>query len=315
MGAGGSQHRRRDRRQDAHAAHPRQRRRLVRPRGGHRCGTRYRYRIDDRWGYPDPYSRSQPDGPHGPSEVIHAADYSWHDDGWRGLTAQGLAIYELHAGTYTPEGTFDALIGQLDAIAELGVTAIELMPIAEFPGARNWGYDGVDLFAPSHVYGGPAALKRLVDAAHQRGLGIILDAVYNHLGPDGNYLPQFARDYFTSRHKTRWGDAINYDGPNSAMVRRFFIDNACYWLNEFHIDGLRIDAAFTIFDESERHILEELATSARQRPAASPDRHDRRDVRERHALRAAGRDRRLQIRRGLGRRLPSRGPRHGRPRP
>ena len=227
------------------------------------AGTRYRYRIDDRWGYPDPYSRSQPDGPHGPSEVIHAADYSWHDGGWRGLTAQGLAIYELHAGTYTPEGTFDALIGQLDAIAELGVTAIELMPIAEFPGARNWGYDGVDLFAPSHVYGGPAALKRLVDAAHQRGLGVILDAVYNHLGPDGNYLPQFARDYFTSRHKTRWGDAINYDGPNSAMVRRFFIDNACYWLNEFHIDGLRIDAAFTIFDESERHILEELATSAR----------------------------------------------------
>lgn len=235
------------------------------------AGTRYRYRIDDRWGYPDPYSRSQPDGPHGASEVVDPAADTWHDEAWRGLTTRGLIIYELHVGAFTPEGTFDALAGQLDALAELGVTAIELMPIAEFPGARNWGYDGVDPFAPSHVYGGPASLKRLVGAAHQRGIGVILDVVYNHLGPDGNYLPQFARDYFTSRHETRWGDAINYDGPNSAMVRRFVIDNACYWINEFHVDGLRIDAAFTIFDDSSRHILEELATSARA--SVPPRRH------------------------------------------
>jgi maltooligosyltrehalose trehalohydrolase len=227
------------------------------------AGTRYRYRIDDRWGYPDPYSQSQPDGPHGPSEVVDPAAHAWRDGAWRGLTAKGLVIYELHTGTFTPEGTFDAIIGQLDQLARLGVTALELMPIAEFPGARNWGYDGVDLFAPSHVYGGPAALKRLVDAAHARGLGVIIDVVYNHLGPDGNYLPQYARDYLTQRHETRWGDAMNYDGPNNGMVRRFVIDNACYWLNEYHFDGLRIDAAFTIFDDSERHILEELATTAR----------------------------------------------------
>ncbi len=231
--------------------------------GGLATGTRYRYRIDDRWGYPDPYSRSQPEGPHGPSEVIDAASYLWHDGNWRGLTARGLTIYELHVGAYTHEGTFDALTEQLDAIAALGVRAIELMPIAEFPGARNWGYDGVNLFAPSHVYGGPKGLRNLVDAAHARGIGVILDVVYNHFGPDGNFLPQFSREYFTHRHETRWGDAINFDGPNSTMVRRFVIDNACRWFNEYHIDGLRIDAAFTIFDDSPRHILEELATTVR----------------------------------------------------
>ena len=227
------------------------------------AGTRYRYRVDGRWGYPDPYSRSQPEGPHGPSEIVDPAAYAWHDGRWLGLTASGLVIYELHVGTYTAEGTFDALIGYLDSLAALGITAIELMPVAEFSGARNWGYDGVDLFAPSHIYGGPGGLKRLVDGAHQRGIGVILDVVYNHLGADGNYLSQFSRDYFTSRHETRWGDAINFDGDNSAMVRRFVVDNACYWLNEYHIDGLRIDAAFTIFDSSGRHILEELASSAR----------------------------------------------------
>lgn len=234
------------------------------------AGTRYRYHVDGRWGYADPYSRSQPDGPLEPSEVIDPSSYVWGDADWRGLSVKGLIIYELHVGTYTPEGTFDALIGELDAIAALGVTAIELMPVAEFPGARNWGYDGVNLFAPSHIYGGPAGLRRLADAAHARGMGIILDVVYNHLGPDGNALPQFSRDYFTSRHHTEWGTAINFDGPNSAMVRRFFVDNACYWLNEYHIDGLRIDAAFTIFDDSDRHILEEIATTARA--SVSPQR-------------------------------------------
>ena len=232
-------------------------------------GARYRYRIDDRWGYPDPYSRSQPEGPHGPSEVVDSAAYAWRDGDWRGLSAKGLCIYELHVGAYTPEGTFDALAGQLDVLAGIGINAIELMPIAEFPGTRNWGYDGVDLFAPSHVYGGPDGLKRLVDAAHQRGIGVILDVVYNHLGPDGNYLTQFARDYFSNRHETRWGEGINYDGANCEMVRRFVIDNACYWLNEYHIDGLRIDAAFTIVDDSSRHILEELASTARASVPAS----------------------------------------------
>jgi maltooligosyltrehalose trehalohydrolase len=226
-------------------------------------GARYRYRIDDHGLFPDPYSRSQPDGPHGSSEVVDPATFSWHDGDWPGLRIDGIAIYECHVGCYTPEGTFDALIGQLDALKALGINALELMPVAEFPGARNWGYDGVDLFAPSRNYGGPEALRRLVDAAHERGIGIILDVVYNHFGPDGNYLLQFSRDYITDRYTTPWGDAVNFDGERSKMVRRFVIDNACAWLREFHIDGLRLDATFAIFDHSPRHILEEIATSAR----------------------------------------------------
>ena len=226
-------------------------------------GARYRYRIDNHGLFPDPYSRSQPDGPHGPSEVVDPASFEWHDDPWPGLHIDGLVVYECHVGCYTPEGTFDALIEQLDALKTLGVNAIELMPVAEFPGARSWGYDGVDLFAPSRNYGGPEALRRLVDAAHQRGLGIILDVVYNHFGPDGNYLLQFSPDYVTDRYTTPWGDAVNFDGERSAMVRRFVVDNACSWLREFHVDGLRLDATFAIFDHSPRHILEEIATSAR----------------------------------------------------
>jgi maltooligosyltrehalose trehalohydrolase len=227
------------------------------------AGVRYRYRIDRGGAFPDPYSRSQPEGPHEASEVVDPESYAWHDGDWRGIAMRGLVVYELHVGAYTPAGTFDALIGELDAIAALGVTAIELMPVAEFPGSRNWGYDDVDLFAPSRNYGGPDGLKRLVDAAHARGLGVILDVVYNHFGPDGNYLPQYAPDYLTDRHATPWGDAVNFDGPRSEMVRRLVIDNARYWLSEYHIDGLRIDAAFAITDTSPRHILEELATEAR----------------------------------------------------
>ena len=226
-------------------------------------GTRYRYRIDDHGLFPDPYSRSQPDGPHGPSEIVDPAAYEWHDGAWMGVGIDGLVVYECHVGCCTPEGTFDALIGQLDTLKELGVNAIELMPVAEFPGKRNWGYDGVDLFAPSRNYGGPEALRRLIDAAHMRGLGIILDVVYNHFGPDGNYLLQFSPDYITDRYATPWGDAVNFDGERSAMVRRFVIDNACSWLREYHVDGLRLDATFAIFDHSPRHILEELATTAR----------------------------------------------------
>jgi maltooligosyltrehalose trehalohydrolase len=236
--------------------------------GGIGAAARYIFRLDDRWSYPDPYARSQPDGVYDASEVIDPGAFVWSDAGWGGLHDRGLAIYEMHIGTFTPDGTFDAAVKQLDALAQLGVTAVELMPVSEFPGERNWGYDGVGLFAPSHVYGGPEALKRFVDAAHARGIGVILDCVYNHFGPDGAYFTQFARDYLTDRHETPWGDAINYDGANSHMVRRLVLDNARYWVREYHIDGIRIDAAFTFKDDSPRHILAELADAARE--AAAP---------------------------------------------
>jgi maltooligosyltrehalose trehalohydrolase len=227
-------------------------------------GTRYAFRIDDSGPFPDPYSRSQPDGVHGPSAVVDPNAFVWHDAGWPGLHIQGLVIYQLHVGTATPEGTFEALIGELPRIKALGVNTIEPLPVAAFPGSRNWGYDGVDLFAASHVYGGPDGLKRLIDAAHAVGLGVILDVVYNHLGPDGNYLRQFSPTYFTDRYQTPWGEAINYDGPDSQWVRRLVTDNACQWLGEFHADGLRLDATHAIHDTSEPHILAELSQTARQ---------------------------------------------------
>lgn len=232
--------------------------------GGIGAGARYFFRIDDRWSYPDPYSRSQPDGPYAASEVIDPGAFAWRDGGWGGLTTRGLVVYELHPGTFTAEGTFDAAAAQLGGLSRLGVTAVELMPVAEFPGGRNWGYDGVDLFAPSHIYGGPEGMRRFVDAAHAHGIGVILDCVYNHFGPDGAYFTQFARDYLTPRHETPWGDAINYDdGPHARMVRRLVLDNARAWVREYHIDGIRIDAAFTFKDDSPRHILGELAAAAR----------------------------------------------------
>jgi len=226
------------------------------------AGARYRYRLDGDGPFPDPASRFQPEGPHGPSAVIDPA-FAWRAAGWPGLRPEGLVIYELHVGTMTPEGTFEALIGQLPELARLGVTAIELMPVAECPGRWNWGYDGVDLYAPNHNYGRPDDLKRLVDAAHQAGLGALLDVVYNHLGPDGNYLRRFSDDYFTARHKTLWGDALNYDGPNSRFVRDYVIENACYWLTEFRFDGLRLDASDAIIDDSPTHLLAELGERAR----------------------------------------------------
>ncbi len=247
-------------------------------------GMLYRYRLNEEWGYPDPYSRGQPEGVHGPSQVIDPGAFEWRDGGWRGLDPESLVIYECHVGAYTPEGTFDALIGRLDALRSLGVTALELMPVAEFPGRRNWGYDGVDLFAPSSVYGGPEALRRLIDAAHARGLGVILDVVYNHLGPDGNYVPRFLPDYFTNRHQTPWGDAVNFDGANSHWTRRFAVDNALYWLHEYHIDGLRLDATHSIYDESPTHILRELGEAVREqgpagRRALVIAEHERSDLR------------------------------------
>ena len=246
--------------------------------------TLYRYHLNEEWGYPDPYSRSQPEGVHGPSQVVDPGAFRWSDGGWRGLDPEALVIYECHVGAYTPEGTFDALIGRLDALRSLGVTALELMPVAEFPGKRNWGYDGVDLFAPSSVYGGPEALRRLVDAAHARCLGVILDVVYNHLGPDGNYLRMYSPDYFTDRYQTPWGDAVNFDGANSGWVRRFFVENALYWLHEYHIDGFRLDATDQMYDESPRHILRELGEAARERgPAGRRSlliaEHERNDLR------------------------------------
>jgi maltooligosyltrehalose trehalohydrolase len=202
-------------------------------------------------------SRHQPHGPHGPSRVVDPSAFRWTDGGWRAPALRDLVIYELHVGTFTPEGTFDAAAARLAHVRELGVTAIEIMPVAEFPGARNWGYDGVALFAPQSSYGGPDGLKRLIDAAHGHGLAVVLDVVYNHLGPDGNYLADFG-PYFTRRYRTPWGEAVNYDGPDSDEVRRFFIDNALYWLTEYHVDALRLDAIHGIFDFGALHILDEM---------------------------------------------------------
>ncbi len=227
-----------------------------------RVGSRYRFRLDGQRSYPDPYSRKQPQGVHGPSEVV-AADYPWQDDGWTGVSKKGLVIYELHVGAFTRDGTFQAIVDQLDELRSLGVTTIELMPVAEFPGKRNWGYDGVYPYAPSLNYGGVDGLKHLVDCAHQCGLGVLLDVVYNHLGPSGNYLRAYSDLYFTDRYRTPWGEAMNYDGPGSRWVRHFVVQNACYWLNEYHIDGLRLDATHAIYDSSPKNILQEIADAAR----------------------------------------------------
>lgn len=226
-------------------------------------GTRYSYRLPGDRDRPDPASRYQPEGVHGPSEVIDPA-FDWTDAGWFGLPINQYIIYEVHVGTFTEAGTLDAAIERLDELKALGVTAVELMPVAQFPGARNWGYDGVQLFAVQNSYGGPQALKRFVNACHERGLAAILDVVYNHLGPEGNYLGEFA-PYFTDRYKTPWGPALNFDGPDSDHVRRFFLANALYWQTEFHFDALRLDAIHAIRDFSAFPFLEELGVRTRQR--------------------------------------------------
>lgn len=228
------------------------------------AGTRYVFRLDRGESRPDPYSRFQPEGVHGPSEVIDPSTYVWSDDGWKGVSREGMAVYELHIGTMTAEGTFSSLINELQELKNLGVTAIELMPVAQCPGRWNWGYDGVDLFAPSNAYGTPDDMRRLVDAAHRVGLAVILDVVYNHFGPEGNYLGVYADEYFSKTHETSWGAGLNWDGDKSANVRQFAVDNACYWITEFHIDGLRLDAVHAILDDSPVHVLEELAGRARE---------------------------------------------------
>jgi maltooligosyltrehalose trehalohydrolase len=228
-----------------------------------RVGTRYRFVLNGDAKRPDPYSRYQPEGVHGPSEVVDPNAFTWHDQIWPGVRIQGLVIYQLHVGTATPEGTLDSLIGQLPRLKSLGIDAVQLLPLGEFPGSRNWGYDGVDLFAVEHAYGGPLALKRLVDAAHQTGLGVIIDVIYNHLGPDGNYLRDFSPHYFTDHYHTPWGDAVNYDDASRSWVRRMMVDNARYWIREYHADGLRLDATHAIYDSSPRHILAEITAGAR----------------------------------------------------
>ena len=234
------------------------------------AGLRYRYRLDERGTFPDPCSRFQPEGPHGPSVVVDQNAYVWRDGSWRGVDIKGQVFYEMHIGAFTPEGTFDSATRELPYLAKLGITCIEIMPIAEFPGAFNWGYDGVDLYAPYHGYGDYDAFKRFVDKAHELGLGVILDVVYNHLGADGNFLQQYSRDYFTDRYPNEWGDAINFDGPSSGPVRQFFIGNATYWIREFHLDGLRLDATQSLFDSSQPHVITEIVRCARE--AAKPRR-------------------------------------------
>ena len=207
---------------------------------------------------PDPLSRSQPQGVHGPSQIVDPDSFSWSDHDWKGIPLRDYIFYELHTGTFTPDGTFEGIISRIRSLKELGITAIELMPVAEFPGSRNWGYDGVNLYAPHSAYGGPCGLKKLVNACHCEGLAVVLDVVYNHIGPEGNYLAEFG-PYFTGHYRTPWGQAINFDGPGSDGVRRFFIENALYWLTEYHIDALRLDAIHGMFDFSAVHILAELA--------------------------------------------------------
>ena len=228
-------------------------------------GSRYQFLLPDGMAVPDPASRFQPQDVHGPSELIDPTHHVWRDQAWRGRPWNEAVLYELHVGTFTPAGTFSAAIERLDHLVRLGVTALELMPVADFPGRRNWGYDGVLLFAPDSSYGRPEDLKALVDAAHAAGLMVLLDVVYNHFGPEGNYLSLYAPQFFNPRHQTPWGAAVNFDAEGAATVREFFVHNALYWLDEYHFDGLRLDAIHAIVDE---------ASAAHSRGARGP--HPRR---------------------------------------
>ena len=227
------------------------------------AGACYRFRVNDRF-YPDPASRFQPDGPHGPSCIVDPAGFRWTDSHWPGVTLKGQIIYEMHIGTFTKEGTWRAAAQQLEELARIGITVIEMMPVADFPGKFGWGYDGVDLFAPSHLYGAPDDLRSFIDRAHSLGLGVILDVVYNHFGPEGNYLGAFSDDYLTRGNENEWGDAINFDGPDSAPVREFFITNGRYWIEEFHFDGFRFDALHAVRDRSNEYIIGAVGRAARK---------------------------------------------------
>lgn len=226
-------------------------------------GSLYRYRLDGAGFFPDPASRFQPFGPLGPSLVVNPDLFQWKDSNWTGKAIRGQVFYEMHFGTYTPEGTYAAAMRHLPDLAEIGITTVELMPIAEFAGRFGWGYDGVDLFAPTRLYGTPDEFRAFVDRAHSLGLGVILDVVYNHMGPVGNFLKEYSLDYFSERYETEWGEALNFDGKNSAPVREFIVSNVHYWIREFHLDGMRIDATQSIFDDGPDHILAEITREAR----------------------------------------------------
>jgi maltooligosyltrehalose trehalohydrolase len=230
------------------------------------AGTRYRFRLPDGLAVPDPASRFNPDGVHAASEVVDPRSHEWHDEGWRGRPWHEAVVYELHVGTFTPEGTYEAAMQRLPALRELGITAVELMPLASFPGRRGWGYDGVLPFAPQAAYGRPEDLKRFVEAAHALGLMVLLDVVYNHFGPEGNYLHAYCPEFFNPQHQTPWGAAINFDGEHCEAVRSFFVHNALYWVEEFRLDGLRMDAVHAIRDDSERHICEAIGQALRDGP-------------------------------------------------
>jgi maltooligosyltrehalose trehalohydrolase len=245
---------------------------VLNPEGNHyfsgyvpvaKAGDFYKFVINDRL-FPDPAARAQYGGPYGPSVIIDPDSYAWHDQKWEGAPSESRVVYEMHLGTFTTEGTWAGARERISYLRELGVTVLEIMPIAEFTGKFGWGYDGVCLFAPSGLYGEPDEAKRFIDECHQAGLGVILDVVYNHVGPDGNYLPLFSPVYFTDRYQTEWGKPFNFDGQDSAPVREFFIENAKYWIREFHFDGLRLDATQNIFDASPRHVLTEISEAARQ---------------------------------------------------
>src|SRR5215471_3838490 len=228
-------------------------------------GARYRLRVDtDQNCYPDPASRFQPDGPHGASCIVDPTKFRWNAAEWRGLILKGKIIYEMHIGTFTEQGTWRAAAEQLTELARVGITVVEMMPVAEFPGRFGWGYDGVNLFAPSHLYGTPDDLRAFINRAHSLGLGVILDVVYNHFGPDGNYLRVFSDDYLVRGKEHEWGDVINFDGPSSGPVRDFFITNGRYWIEEFHFDGFRFDATHSIRDDSEEYIIGAVGRAARE---------------------------------------------------
>jgi maltooligosyltrehalose trehalohydrolase len=229
------------------------------------AGSLYRFRINNAEHFhPDPASRFQPHGPHGSSCVVDPKQFQWTDAQWAGVEMKGQVIYEMHLGTFTPEGTWRAAAEQLAELAKIGITVVEMMPIADFPGNFGWGYDGVNLFAPTHLYGTPDDLRGFVNRAHSLGLGVILDVVYNHFGPDGNYLAVYSDDYLTREIENDWGDSINFDGPNSGPVREFFITNGRYWIDEFHFDGFRFDATQSIFDKSNEHIIGAIGRAARK---------------------------------------------------
>ncbi|MDB5390130.1 MAG: treZ, partial [Planctomycetaceae bacterium] len=232
---------------------------------GIKANSLYGFRLDDDPRvYPDPMSRFQPDGPHGLSQLTESRSFKWTDGSWKGVPARNRVFYELHIGTFTTDGTWNAAKAELPHLAELGITVIELMPVNDFPGRFGWGYDGTNLFAPFRFYGSPDDFRDFVDAAHGLGIGVILDVVYNHIGPDGNYLPRFSASYFNDRHSTDWGEAINFDGPDSEPVREFFLTNAAYWVEEFHLDGLRLDATQDIHDDSSEHIVAAIVRCVRK---------------------------------------------------